>query len=173
MKGLKLAVAILALATIAISPKADARSLLNTRQILRAQVIAQVTNTEKENTNDVKTYLERGYKRIEKDDYKGAIEDFNQVLKIDSNNAYAYVGRGIASFVLKQYQVAKTDFDKAVEINPDIAYAHYFRGFANYALKDRQGAIADLRKAYTLFKKEGNQDLAQKADTAIKNIEAS
>ncbi|MDF5727458.1 MAG: tetratricopeptide repeat protein [Rhizonema sp. PD38] len=117
--------------------------------------------------------MERGYKRIEKKDYKGAIEDFNQVFKIEPNNAYAYVGRGLASFSLEQYQVAKMDFDKAVEINPDIAYAYYFRGFANYALKDRQGAIADLRKASMLFKKERNQDFAQKADTAIKNIEAS
>ncbi len=50
MKGLKLAVAILALATIAISPKADARSLFNTRQILRNTIIAQVTNTYKESS---------------------------------------------------------------------------------------------------------------------------
>ncbi|MDF5718368.1 MAG: tetratricopeptide repeat protein [Rhizonema sp. NSF051] len=173
MKGLKLAVAILALGTIAISPKADARSLFNTQSIFKSEVIAQVTNSEKENTTDAKTYLERGYKRIENKDYKGAVEDFNQLLKIEPNNAYAYVGRGLASFLLEQYQVAKMDFDKAVEINPDIAYAYYFRGFANYALKDRQGAIADLRKASTLFKKERNQDFAQKADTAIKNIEAS
>ncbi len=57
MKGLKLAVAILAFGTIAISPKADAKSLFNTQQIFKSQVIAQVPNSEKENTNDAKTYL--------------------------------------------------------------------------------------------------------------------
>ena len=77
MKGLKLAVAILAFGTIAISPKADAKSLFNTQQIFKPQVIVQVPNSEKENTNDAKTYLERGFKRIEKEDSKGAIEDFN------------------------------------------------------------------------------------------------
>ena len=173
MKGLKLAVAILALGTIVISPKADAKSLFNAQQIFKSQVIAQVPNSEKETTNDANTYLERGFKRIEKDDYKGAIEDFNQVLKIEPNNAYGYVGRGLASFSLEQYQAAKTDFDKAIEITPDIAYAYYFRGLTSYILKDKPSAIADLRKASTLFKKEGKQDLAQKADTIIQKIQES
>ncbi|MBD2771954.1 tetratricopeptide repeat protein [Iningainema tapete] len=173
MKGLKLAVAILALGTIAISPKADARNLFNTQQILTAQIIAQVSKSENKNTNDTNTYLERGLKRIDEEDYKGAIEDFNQVLKIEPNNAYAYVGRGLANFALEQYQAAKKDFDKALEITPNIAYAHYFRGITNYVLKDKPGAIADLRKASTLFKKEGNQEFAQKADSAIQKIQES
>ncbi|MBR8835335.1 MAG: tetratricopeptide repeat protein [Stigonema ocellatum SAG 48.90 = DSM 106950] len=173
MKGLKLAVAILALGTIAISPKADAKSLVNTRQILTSQVTAQVPNSENEKTNDAKTYLERGLARIEKKNYRGAIEDFNQVLNREPNNAYAYVGRGLASFSLEQYQAAKTDFDKALEITPNIAYAHFFRGFTNYILKDKPGAIADLQKASTLFKKEGNQEFAQKADSAIQKIQES
>ena len=169
MKGLKLAVAILALGTIVISPKAEAKSLSNTQQTL----VAQVPNSENEKTNNANTYFERGFKRIKEDDYKGAIEDFNQVLKIEPNNAYAYVGRGLGSFLLEQYQAAKTDFDKAIEITPDIAYAHYFRGLTSYILKDKPSAIADLRKASTLFKKEGNQDLAQKADNVIQKIQES
>ncbi len=173
MKGLKLAVAILALGTIFISPKADAKSLFNTRQILISQVTGQIPNSDNEKTNDAKTYLERGFKRIENKDFKGSIEDFNQVLKIEPNNAYAYLGRGLASFSLEQYQAAKTDFDKALEITPNIAYAHFFRGYTNYILKDKLGAIADLRKASTLFKKEGNQEFAQKADNAIQKIQES
>jgi tetratricopeptide (TPR) repeat protein len=169
MKGLKLAVAILALGTIAISPKADAKSLFNAQQVS----IAQVPNSEKETTNDANTYLEQGFKRIEKDDYKGAIEVFNRLLKIEPNNAYAYFGRGLANFSLDQYQVAKTDFDKTIEITPDIAYAYYFRGLTSYFLKDKPSAIADLRKASTLFKKEGKQDLAQKTDSAIQKIQES
>ena len=173
MKGLKLAVAILALGTIVISPKADAKSLFNVQQIPTSQVIAQVSNSENENRNDANTYLERGFKRIEKDDYKGAIEDFNQVLKVEPNNAYGYIGRGLASFFLEQYKVAKTDFDKAIEITPDIAYAHYFRGLTSYILKDKPSAIADLRKASTLFKKEGKQEFVQKADSFIQKIQES
>ena len=74
---------------------------------------------------------------------------------------------------LPTYQGAKKDFDKALEITPNIAYAHFFRGFTLAMLEDKQGAIADLQKASTLFKEEGKDEFAQKADNAVKQIEAS
>jgi hypothetical protein len=40
-------------------------------------------------------------------------------------------------------------------------------------LEDKQGAIADLQKASTLFKEEGEDEFAQEADNAVKQIEAS
>ncbi len=172
MKGLKLAVAILALATIAISPKANA-SRLSYRQTFISQVTQQSPVSKKERTNSTDILFERGFKRIEKEDYQGAIQDFNEILKLDAKSTYAYLGRGVAYFFLDKYQAAKTDFDTALEITPDIAYAHYFRGLTSYVLKDKPSAIADLQKAGELFKKEGNQEFAQKVDSAIKNIEAS
>lgn len=74
---------------------------------------------------------------------------------------------------MDEYQAAKTDFDKAIEITPDIPYAYYFRGLTNFALKDKPGAIADLQKSFTLFKKEGNQEFAQKATDALQKIQES
>ncbi|MEH2263294.1 tetratricopeptide repeat protein [Nostoc sp.] len=135
--------------------------------------MAQVTDSQTENPNDTETYFKRGFKRIESKDYRGAIEDFNQILKIEPKNAYAYVGRGLSNFCLDEYQAAKTDFDKAIEITPDIPYAYYFRGLTNFALKDKPGAIADLQKSFTLFKKEGNQEFAQKATDALQKIQES
>lgn len=168
MKVLKLAAIILVFGTLTFAPNAEAKSLLNNRQ-----VIAQVNDSKTENTNNVETYMKRGFDRLESKDYQGAIEDFNQILKIEPNNAYAYVGRGLGNFSLEDYQAAKTDFDKALEITPDIAYAYYFRGFTNVALKDKQGAIADLQKSFTLFKEQGNQEFAQKATDAIEKIQQS
>lgn len=172
MKGLKLAVAILALGTIAISPKAEAKSLSN-QQTLISQVTPESPDSKKESTNSTDIIFERGFKRIEKEDYQRAIQDFNEVLKLDSKSTYAYIGRGLAYFYLEQYQAAKTDFDKALEISPDTAFAYYFRGLNSYLLKDKPNAIADLQKAGELFKKDGNQEFAQKVDTAIKKIEES
>ncbi len=143
--------------------------MFNTRQILTSEV----PNPQNKNTKDATTYLDRGFERLEKGDYQGAIEDFNQFLKIKPNNAYVYVGRGLARFSLEQYQAAKTDFDKALEITPDVAYAHFFRGLTNYMLKDKEGAIADLEIAAELFKKEGNQEFAKKANSAIQKIQES
>jgi tetratricopeptide (TPR) repeat protein len=173
MKGLKLAVAIFALGTIAISPKAEAKTLSNSQQTLISQVTPQSPGLKKDTNNSTSVLFERGFKRIEKADYQGAIQDFNEILKLDPKSAYAYVGRGLAYLSLEKYQSAKTDFDKGLEITPDIAYAYYFRGLTSYLLKDKPSAIADLQKAGELFKKDGNQDFAQKVNSAIKKIEES
>jgi Tfp pilus assembly protein PilF len=172
MKGFKLVVAILALGTIVISPKAYASRLSN-QQMLVSQVTPQSPGSKRESTNSTDILFERGFKRVEKGDFQGAIQDFNEILKIDSKSTYAYVGRGLAYLSLEKYQEAKTNFDKALEITPDIAYAHYFRGLTSYLLKDKPSAIVDLQKAGELFKKDGNQEFAQRADSTIKKIEAS
>ncbi|BAY20276.1 TPR repeat-containing protein [Calothrix sp. NIES-2100] len=180
MKGRKLAVAAIALATLIHTPKAEAKSLFNNQQILASKVTAQVPNSNAENNTEAD--LKRGIERLEKEDYQGAIDEFNKVLEIEPKNIYAYVGRGAAKMYLKQYQSAKSDFDTALEITPDISLAYYFRGITNYVLQDKPAAMsddkplrvyADLRKASTLFKQENKLDLAQKADSAIKEIEAS
>ncbi|BAZ48596.1 TPR repeat-containing protein [Nostoc sp. NIES-4103] len=173
MKGLKLAVAMIALATLTLTPKAEAKSLFNNQQTPASKVTAQLPDTKIENSSQTEYFLKRGFERFESKDYQGAIEDFNQVLKIEPKNIYAYVGRGGAKLLLGEYQAAKLDLDTALEINPDISIAYYFRAIANYALKDKPGAIADFRKASTLFKQEGKVELAQKADNAVKEIEAS
>ncbi|BAY24769.1 TPR repeat-containing protein [Calothrix sp. NIES-2100] len=173
MKGLKLAVAILSLGTLAIASQAEAKSLFNSQQTQSAQITAQVPNSPPENNSKAANFLKRGIERFQSKDYSGAIEDFNQALKLEPKNVSAYVGRGAAKMLLEQFQAAKTDFDAALQITPDIPYAHYFRGFTNYALKDKPAAIADLRKASILFQKEGNQELAQKADSAAKEMEAN
>lgn len=167
MKLWKLAASILVLGTIVISPKANAQNFLKPQQL------APLQNSGSANSKNVETYFTQGFKKAELKDYRGAIADFNKILEIDPNNAYAYVGRGFSRFGLASYQGAKKDFDKALEITPDIAYAHFFRGFTLVMLEDKQGAIADFKKASTLFKEEGKDEFAQKADDAVKQIEAS
>ncbi|MCC5610474.1 hypothetical protein LC612_27920 [Nostoc sp. CHAB 5834] len=99
MKGLKLTAVILVFGILTFAPKAEAKNLFNTRQ-----VIAQVIGSQTENKNDTEEYLKRAFKRLESKDYQGAIEDFNQILKIEPNNAYAYLGRGLGNFSLEDYQ---------------------------------------------------------------------
>lgn len=167
MKVWKLAASILVLGTVVISPKANAQNLLTPQQL------APLQNSSSPSYKSVETYFIQGFKQIESGDYRGAIANFNQVLNIDPNNAYAYIGRGFSRFSLGSYRGAKKDFDKALEITPDIAYAHFFRGFTLVMLEDKQGGIADLKQASILFKEEGEDELSQKADNAVKQIEAS
>ncbi|KYC35745.1 hypothetical protein WA1_08050 [Scytonema hofmannii PCC 7110] len=173
MKGLKLAIAILVFGTTTINPKANAKSLLDKRQSFDSPTTAQISSIQDNKLNNTKAYFERGSNRFEKKDYQGAIEDFSQVLKREPNHVYAYFGRGTANLLVKEYQAAKADLDKVIEIDPNIAYAYYFRGFTKYALQDKQGALADFQKASALFKQEGNQEFAQRADNAIQTLKAS
>jgi tetratricopeptide (TPR) repeat protein len=47
--------------------------------------------------------------------YKGAIEDYSKIIKIDSNNTLAYMNRGKNKKRLEDYKGAIDDFDKAIK----------------------------------------------------------
>ncbi|MBW4555334.1 MAG: tetratricopeptide repeat protein [Trichormus sp. ATA11-4-KO1] len=128
-------------------------------------------STNKQLKTDPAILYQRALNRMDLQDYRGAITDFNQVLKMESNNPYVYIGRGLGYFSLNEYQAAKADFDKALSIIPNIAYAHYFRGLTRYLLEDKEGAIADLQKASILFEQQGKIETVQKANEAIEKIQ--
>jgi tetratricopeptide (TPR) repeat protein len=170
MKSWKLAAAILLLGTLTFTPKAEAKDLFKTRQL-----ITQAPNSQTENSNNAETYFRRGFERLLKQkDYQGAIEDFTQFLKIYPNNSDAYFGRGFSYFILKDYQSAKNDFDKALENNPEnklIPNILQFRGICRFELKDKPGAIADLQKASALYKQLGEQEGVQQVERALKIVQ--
>ena len=57
--------------------------------------------------------------KIDIEDYKGAIEDFNKAIEISPNFYGYYEYRGECKLNLKQYKGAIEDFNKAIEINSD------------------------------------------------------
>jgi tetratricopeptide (TPR) repeat protein len=92
-------------------------------------------------------YFNRGFQRIKRRDYQGAIADFNQAIKIDPKFALAYTGRGGVKFNLEDYQGAIADLNQAIKIDPNLAVAYAGRGSAKLDLEDYQGAIADFNQA--------------------------
>ena len=51
--------------------------------------------------------------------YESAIEDFDQIIKVNSGHAKAYYKRGIAKEVLGRKDEAEADFDKAKALDPN------------------------------------------------------
>jgi tetratricopeptide (TPR) repeat protein len=92
----------------------------------------------------------RGLTKYKLGDYQGAIQDYNQALRLDSTYTYAYNNRGIAKKNLKDYQGAIQDYNKAIELKPNYAEAYYSRGIAKYNLSDTIGACLDWKKAKDL-----------------------
>jgi tetratricopeptide (TPR) repeat protein len=82
-------------------------------------------------------------------DFKGAILDCNEALKLNPNNTTAYNNRGGAYAMLKDYQTALADFDKAISIDSKYADAYNSRGRVKQVLGDQDGACADWQLAYS------------------------
>ncbi|MBN2572497.1 MAG: tetratricopeptide repeat protein [Ignavibacteriales bacterium] len=97
-----------------------------------------------------KEYIDSGNKKMEKEDYTGAIEDFTKATEINPDNADAYYYRAFAKDNLMDYPAAIEDYSKAIKLNPNYTEAYYNRGFAKYYLGNYEEAIIDFTKAIEL-----------------------
>ncbi|MDF5737313.1 MULTISPECIES: serine/threonine-protein kinase [unclassified Nostoc] len=99
-----------------------------------------------------KLYQE-GVNKYDAGNYEGAVEDFNQVIKLDPQNALAYNKRGDAYYRLGDYEQAQADSSQAILLNPQDANAYFDRGFAFSELGKYKEAIADYTQAIKLNSK--------------------
>ena len=96
------------------------------------------------------TYLTWGNTKCGLGDYKGAITDYTQAIRLKPDNAAAYNNRGIAKHTLGQHFAAIADYDIAIRLKPDNAKAYYNRGIAKHTLGQHFAAIADYDIAIRL-----------------------
>lgn len=94
-------------------------------------------------TQNPEEFLKQGLYKAQEGDYRGAIADFNQVLRINPNSALAYHNRGVARFKLEETQASIRDFTQAIRLDTNYIEAYVGRGNAYRKLRDLQGAIID------------------------------
>ena len=97
-----------------------------------------------------KTYFMWGNTKYDLGDYKGAITDYTQSIRLNPDDADAYNNRGIAKSKLGQHFAAIADYDIAIRLNPDDADTYYNRGIAKDDLGQHFAAIADYDIAIRL-----------------------
>ncbi|BAY27619.1 tetratricopeptide TPR_2 repeat protein [Calothrix sp. NIES-2100] len=85
--------------------------------------------------------------KYDRKDYRGAIADYTEAIRLDPNYTYAYNNRGNARDDIGDKQGAIADYNAAIEIDPNYANAYYNRGFVRDDLGDKQAAIADYTTA--------------------------
>ena len=84
-------------------------------------------------------------------DYRGAVNDYTEVLALIPRDqaAPAYNGRGAARHILGDYDGALADYNQAIDIDPGLCIAYISRGNARYHKRDLRG-IEDHRTAFRL-----------------------
>lgn len=192
MNKFTLALALLVMGAIAISPKAKASSSTDVLQLLLVQAQPESSeklpeiklnsgdlqkipgNTRSGNTRSanskVEGLLQKAIQSYDSGDYKRAIEYCTQILKIDPNNGVAYSLRSFAYFQLKKYKETIADSTKAIQLNPNNYYAYYVRGASHFYVNNKQKAIADYQKAIKLAEQAKDNTFAQQARKELEQI---
>ena len=98
-------------------------------------------------TTSVDAYLTQGSKKVQLRDYKGAIVNYTQAIRVQPDSAQAYFKRGLAKIRLARYIDAINDFDTAIRLYPDHVEAYASRGLARHQLRQYRIAIADCNAA--------------------------
>lgn len=90
---------------------------------------------------------QRGYTKSQRGDYRGAIADYTEAVKLNSNIAEVYCYRGFALYKLRDYRGANADYSQALQLNASLAEAYYYRGLSRMKLGYIQAAIEDYSEA--------------------------
>jgi tetratricopeptide (TPR) repeat protein len=90
------------------------------------------------------------------EDYKKAIDLFEQFIAIRPNCKYAYNYCGTAKKCIKDYQGAILDCTKAIAIDQNYEIAHFNRGLFRFILNEYEEAIKDTTTAISLNENYGS-----------------
>ena len=98
-------------------------------------------------SNSPQDYINKGYEKIVDGDYKGALQQFNKAIELDSSNIEAYNNRGIVLGILGDHVRAIQDFNRAIVLNPHDSEAYKSRGISKLYLSQKTSGCLDLAKA--------------------------
>jgi tetratricopeptide (TPR) repeat protein len=110
----------------------------------------QSPNTPSSSTPKGDDFFLQAAAKLNQGDDKGALTDFDQVLRLNPKYEAAYTGRGVAKSNLGNKKGAIDDLNQALLINPNNVRAYGARGDLRFEVGDRRGAAADLKQSLTL-----------------------
>ena len=99
-------------------------------------------------------YSLRGNLKYELDDFRGALDDLNEAIKICPKNALYYRSRADAKYELEDYEGAIKDFTQVIGTYAEDPELYYLIGASKLNLENYKGC-SDINKAIELGKADG------------------
>ena len=95
-------------------------------------------------------FVSIGKRKLQQEDYNGAIEEFDRALASNPNDLEALSNRGEAYYLLEDFNAAINDFDAVLAQDANNPIFLFQRGNSYQKLEKYQNAIADYNKAIGL-----------------------
>ncbi len=95
-------------------------------------------------------YNNRGNAYANLGEYRRAIQDYDQALRLDPGYAVAYYNRGLAYSDLGEYRRAIEDYDQALRLDPGLAQAYIGRANAHCELGMNEASLDDRMQTLRL-----------------------
>src|SRR5213593_4746989 len=94
----------------------------------------------------IKAHVDRGFDRIQEQNFEDAIGYFDEAIRLDRRAARAFHGRAQSWHSLKETESALSDYDEAIRLDPKVARAFFNRGRLRLERRETGEAIADYNK---------------------------
>ena len=95
-------------------------------------------------------FVSLGRRKLNQEDYQGAVAEFDRALASNPNDLDALSGRGEAYYWLGDYDAAIEDFKVVLQSNPNNATLFFQRGYAYGEIGQDEQTIADYTEAIRL-----------------------
>jgi tetratricopeptide (TPR) repeat protein len=115
-----------------------------------ALLLEQLDQVISDSEGNSQTYKQRGFYRMNHDDYPGAIEDFTVAISMDSDDSESFFYRGMIHSRQKSWAKAEEDYSVAVGIEPENPEYFLARGQARYVSQNLEAALADFTVTVSL-----------------------
>lgn len=103
-----------------------------------------------EGSEDGEYWFNRGGKKYQQGDFRGALECFDRFLQLQPNNYKAWVNRGLMLGKLGQLEESLASYDRALQIQSDDYSAWYNRGIVLRNLGQLEEALVSYDRALEL-----------------------
>jgi 1-deoxy-D-xylulose-5-phosphate reductoisomerase len=124
------------------------KEVVSASQLLGKQQFIPLTSTpETQKKTTFKELNNQGIEKAQKQDYQGAIQVFNSILKDFPTATDTYISRGLVRAMMGDHQGAIDDYTQAIRIDLRNAKAFFNRGVSRRKLMDNKGAISDFNMA--------------------------